>query len=217
MTVTLRYLALTRGFVGSAILNRRSWRGLFALAVVATACGQDEEVYAPETYDISRYEHIWEQSPFIVETQVVTQSEGLNARYKLTGLGSVAGTPIAFIYDGTTLGRFSVAEGETSESGVELLAINLERDLRDSKATIRVGSEQADISYDPASLLQTASTGVEPQVGGINPPSPPGSQPQSIVKRRTVPVPAAAPAGSTPTAPPAKTILTRRQITIPTN
>jgi hypothetical protein len=179
------------------------------------AVGQ-EEIYSPETFGIERYEHIWEQSPFIVETQVVTQSDGLGAQYSLTGLASLAGTPIAFIYDRNTLGRFSVAQGTMSEAGMELVSIEIDPDPRQSKATIRVGSEQASIGYDPAALLQTASAEVPGQAPNVNPAL---ANPPGIIQRATTPAPNVippAPPGQTQPPGAARTIK-RRTINIPTN
>ncbi len=207
--------ALVRGLVGLMMGRRWAWSLLFVVWAGGSAFGQ-EEAYSPKTYDIDRYVHIWEQSPFIVETQVVTQSDGLEAKYSLTGLASVAGTPIAFIYDRGAMTRFSVAQGKTSEGGVELVSIEMDRDPRQSKATIRVGAEQAAIGYDPAALLQTAASSDSGQNPGLNPAA---ANNPGIVAPRPPPAPNFN-APSSPNSvqpPPAARTIKRRSINIPTN
>ncbi len=212
----LRFETAFRAWVGAAIANRRCLScvlvgfGTFGPVVAREAA----EIFSPQTYEISRYEHIWEQSPFIVETQVVTQSDGLEKRYSLTGLGKVGDEAIAFLLDRNSQERFSVAVGETPESGVEVISIELDRDPRQSTATIRVGSEQASIGYDPAALLVTAqsNSGV-PNGDGARP-----VDPASIVQRRSIPAPAVVPPAVTPPGlPPAAKTIRRRTITLDQN
>ncbi len=212
MTNPRRKSALARQATGSATLVRRTVASLLALGAVGVGWAQDEE-YSPQTYGIDRYEHIWEQSPFIVETKVVTQSDGLEAQFSLTGLASVGGKPIAFIYDRNTLGRFSVGQGETSNAGVELISIEMARNPRESRAIIQVGSEQASIGYDPASLVQTTSTGVSGQVPGADT----GTNAAATIQRRTIPAPAANPPPPQPGQPAAARTIKRRTINIPTD
>lgn len=211
MNSHLEIVALARS-LGSAIANRRCLTVLTAMGMSA-AWAQDVPEFSPPLHGIERYEHIWEQSPFVVETQVIAESEGLGKRYSLTGLGSVGETPVAFLLNKESLERFSVAEGETTDDGVELVSIELDRDPRHSKATIRVGAEQAAVGYDPAALIATAQSGVgsvpAPLPGTLNPPNPmpppSAAPPMPGVNQPAVP----------PGAPGASRIIKRRTIQMP--
>ncbi len=212
MNSHLGNLALACGLGWKAIAHRLS----LGLCCVGAAWAQDVPEFSPALHGIERYEHIWEQSPFVVETQVIAESEGLGKRYSLTGLGSVGDVPVAFLLNKESLERFSVAEGETTDDGLELVSIELDRDPRQSKATIRLGAEQAAVGYDPAVLVSTAQAGVgsmsapvpgipapinpsvnppvTPQLPGVNQPVSPPVPPNApgagrIIKRRTIQMP----------------------------
>ncbi|MGC1479877.1 MAG: hypothetical protein WA771_05210 [Chthoniobacterales bacterium] len=181
----------------------------------AVAVAAEGEVFAPPVYPIERYEHIWEKSPFVVETQVIEQSEGLGKRFSLTGLGSVGEKPVAFLLDRGSLERFSVALDEDPKNGVELVSIQLDSDPRESTATIRVGAEQAEIQYDPAALIASAPS---------NAAVPAPMSPASAAAVPTMPQPQAAPTpvlqnpalpATPPSQPGAARIIKRRQIKMP--
>ncbi len=197
-----------------------SQRSLLLVLLTPGAAGlraQEVPEFSPPLHAIERYEHIWEQSPFVVETQVIEDSAGLGKRFSLTGLGSVGKTPVAFLLNKDSLERFSVAEGETTDSGVELVSIELDRDPRQSKATIRLGAEQAAVGYDPASLISTAQAGagsVPAPMPGVPAPSAPMVNPPAapaIPSMNNQPVTPPAP----PAAPGAQRIIKRRTIQMP--
>lgn len=205
-------LALVRG--GWQVIASRLF--LLVSGCVGAVLAQDEPTFSPPQFGIERYEHIWEQSPFVVETQVIAQSEGLEARYSLTGLGSVGDTPVAFLLDKNSLVRFSVAKDDAEPTnGVELVSIELDRDPHQSTATIRVGSEQAAIAYDPAALAVSA----QPNAAASAPmpaPVPTSSVPAPTTPQTNFPMPSNLnPPASPPTQPGAAKIIKRRQIQMP--
>jgi len=152
--------------------------------------------FAPETYDISRYEHIWKQSPFYLETTVMKVSDGLEKRFALTGIAKVGGKPMAFLLDRSSQLTIAVSP-EANKEGLELLSILQNPDPRHSNATIRLGNEQAVIQFDPATLATTGAGGAvnvpqeqqEASVANGNPANGSPPRPVRVIRRAPIRLP----------------------------
>ncbi len=109
--------------------------------------------FAPSKYDAERYRHIWEKSPFVTEAPAaLQQSAGLAQRFILTGAASLQDQPIIFVLDRTSLTRLMVTK-EVNQQGLVLVSLKEEANPQKSQATIRLGSEEGVIRYDPAAVL----------------------------------------------------------------
>jgi len=131
--------------------------------------------FSPEKYDISRYQKIWERSPFIVETKAVVQSSPLASKYALVGLVQSGNESVAFLDDSGKTVMISKKHPDR-ERNLELVAIMADKDFRKSKVTIKQGNEQADLPFDPRGVVAmggSASLEGAPQRGAV-PPAPVG-------------------------------------------
>jgi len=129
----------------------RSLQWLLFLGLACGTCGAAEP-FAPDCYPLDRYEHIWSKSPFVVEAPVVQQSDGLEKRFALTGIASAGGNPLIFVFDRQSLSRIVVQAGEPNSAQLELVSVSPDMDLHKSSAVVRLGAQQATISYDAAML-----------------------------------------------------------------
>lgn len=165
---------------------------LFALCFMAHAPAllADDvggETFAPPTYDIQRYEHIWKRSPFIVESVAVADSPGLAAKYSLMGVATVGNKSVAFLLDKNSAdpnqSRITLTQDHPSQEqlskGLQLVSVNLSNNPSVNSAVIRQGSDQATLTID-ASVLNTltgggSAAGAETQrPGGLPIPGIPG-------------------------------------------
>lgn len=165
--------------------------------IAATALA--EESYAPSNVELSRYEHIWQRSPFVVETQVVEESAGLAQRFALTGVAMINRSPVVFLLDRNSLARVVVSETRPAQ-GIELISVDQQTDARNSSAVIKLGAEQASLRFDSDFLASTGASGGEAAaipaapVNGVaqdaarNPSQPPPREatPPARVIRRTL-------------------------------
>lgn len=169
------------------------------------------ETFDPKPLDIARYEPVWKRSPFIVETVAVPVSQGLASRFGLVGLVTIGGKPTALLLDRTPTNpnrtRFLVSRGTPSDDGVELLSTSSTEDLRKASIVIRLGGQQATLTFDPQVLSQMGNGG-----GGAAPvpvPAASSGQPPVIANPARV-NPAAANGsnpGAVPPAPPPRRII----------
>ncbi len=188
-----------------------------ALGVSALAFAQEPaaESFDPKPLDIARYEPVWKRSPFIVETVAVPVSQGLASRFGLVGLVTIGAKPTALLLDRTPTNpnrtRFLVAKGTPSEEGVELLSTSSAEDLRKASVVIRLGGQQATLTFDPQVLGQMGNGGG----GEAAPmPAPAAGQPPAVINpaRPGLPAPASANGatpnpGAVPPAPPPRRII----------
>jgi len=101
-----------------------------------------------EAFPLSRYEALWERSPFQLESAAPpVESAGLSQRFALTGLAAINGEPIAFLMDRATQNRLMVRK-DGSEGGVSLVQVDVQKKYTDSTATVRQGSEVGVIRFD---------------------------------------------------------------------
>jgi hypothetical protein len=178
------------------------------------------DTFAPPTYDIQRYEHIWKRSPFIVESVAVADSPGLASKYSLMGVATVGNKSVAFLLDKNSAdpnqSRITLTQDHPSQEqlskGLQLVSVNLSDNPAVTSAIIRQGSDQATLTID-ASVLNTltgggSAVGAEsPRPGGLPIPGipgrafiPPPPQPSAVA----IPTPPT-PSSASPTTPPQPT------------
>jgi len=178
------------------------------------------DTFAPPTYDIQRYEHIWKRSPFIVESVAVADSPGLASKYSLMGVATVGNKSVAFLLDKNSAdpnqSRITLTQDHPSQEqlskGLQLVSVNLSDNPSVTSAIIRQGSDQATLTID-ASVLNALTGGGSPvgaetpRQGGLPIPGipgrafiPPPPQPSAV----TIPTPST-PSSASPTTPPQPT------------
>ena len=101
--------------------------------------------------ELSRYQKIWEISPFVAVTDLSGQADDLAGRFVVTGFARMGSKDVVFVFDRTTLERFALTPGET-RNGVALQSLSHQGDLRSVRATLASGGRSLEISYDPASV-----------------------------------------------------------------
>jgi hypothetical protein len=133
-------------------------------------------------FPLTRYEPLWERSPFQLESVAPpVESAGLAQRFALTGLAEINGEPIAFIMDRATQNRLMVKK-DSSEGGVSLVQVDVQQKYIDSTATLRQGSEVGVVRFD-AGAAGVAPPPMAQQVmptPRAMPPVPPGIPPQAV-------------------------------------
>jgi hypothetical protein len=175
-------------------------------ANVTLAHGGEE--FAPKPFGIERYEHIWQQSPFVVETPVVQQSAGLEQRFALTGVASLNAAPVIFVLDRQSLSRIIVTQGKNAQN-IELVSVETNPDPRKASAIIKVGAEQGVIRYDPGALQTTGQT---PDASGKgNAPNTAQAPTSPVQPTPTTAQNLVAQTSSPPPTPPASTKIIRRR------
>ena len=141
-------------------------------------------------FPLSRYEPLWERSPFQVESVAPpVESAGLAQRFALTGLAAINGEPIAFLMDRATQNRMMV-KTDSSEGGVSLVQVDVQQKYTDSTATVRQGSEVGVVRFDAGA----AAPAMMPPPGMAQPMravpsgmSQPGMQPQQAAQIPGIP------------------------------
>jgi hypothetical protein len=132
-------------------------------------------------FPLTRYEPLWERSPFQLESVAPpVESAGLAQRFALTGLAEINGEPIAFIMDRATQNRLMVRK-DSSEGGVSLVQVDVQKKYIDSTATLRQGAEVGVVRFDAgaAGAVPPMAQQVMP-TPRVMPPMPPGVPPQAI-------------------------------------
>ena len=137
-------------------------------------------------FPLSRYETLWERSPFQLESVAPpVESAGLSQRYALTGLAAINGEPIAFLMERATQNRLMVKK-DSEANGLSLVQVDVQQKYTDSSATVRQGSEIGVLRFDA-----TAAAPMMPPAGMAQPPRmvPPGVPPPGAVPQQTARVP----------------------------
>ena len=182
---------------------------LLVMGMVRTGLSEDAgaETFAPATYGIDRYQHIWKRSPFIVETKTeVVTSPGLASKYMLKAIAWANKSPMVFLLDNSepdpNKNRFILAQAKPDRiRNLELVSVQLDKDPRKSTALIRQGGEQASLQLD-VSMLPPPGPGSSISVGGVIQPSRDYAQPtNAYVPPPPVGQMAPPPSGIVPIAP----------------
>ena len=141
-------------------------------------------------FPLSRYEGLWKNSPFQLESIAPpTVSEGLAQRYALTGIAHIDGEPLVFLMERATQQRLML-EKEGEKGGISLVQVDEQKKYDESTATIRRGGEVGVIKFDvsassvgqpmpmptvPGMPGGNAQAGMPPPVPGVN-----GVQPGTV-------------------------------------
>lgn len=134
-----------------------------------------DDVVLP-AFPLSRYEQLWERSPFQLESVAPpVESAGLAQRFALTGIAEINGEPIAFVMERATQRRLMLRKDST-EGDMSLVQVDVQKKYNDSTVTLRQGAEVGVVRFDAAA----AAAGIPPpmpampQPGMPQVPQPPG-------------------------------------------
>jgi len=155
----------------------------------ADAATPDDIVPAP--FPVSRYESLWENSPFQIESIAPPQqSEGLGQRFVLGGILRENGEPVVWVRERATQQSYQVRRNATNNLGLSLVEVQESMEKQsEASATVRLGNEQGVIKFDTAG-------GSVPGVGMASP----------AMARPAVPVPLRTPQTGMPVAAPNQSV-----------
>jgi hypothetical protein len=115
----------------------------------------EDDVVLP-AFPISRYEQLWERSPFQLESVAPpVESAGLAQRFALTGIAEINGEPIAFVMERATQRRLMVRKDST-DGDVSLVQVDVQQNYNDSTATLRQGAEVGVVRFDASGAAPMA-------------------------------------------------------------
>lgn len=124
----------------------------------------DEDI-VPAAFPLSRYQPLWERSPFQLESVAPpVESAGLAQRFALTGIAEINREPIAFVMERATQKRIMVKRDQ-GESGVSLVQVDVQKNYNESTVTLRQGAEVGVVRFDAAASAPMAvpPPGLAPQ------------------------------------------------------
>lgn len=133
-------------------------------------------------FPLTRYQPLWERSPFQLESVAPpVESAGLAQRFALTGIAEINGEPIAFIMDRATQNRLMVRK-DGDEGGVSLVQVDVQKKYIDSTATLRQGAEVGVVRFDAGAAASVPPPMPMPQQVMPTPRAmvPPGVTPQAV-------------------------------------
>lgn len=131
-------------------------------------------------FPLSRYEDLWKNSPFQLESIAPpTVSEGLAQRYALTGIAHIDGEPLVFLMERATQQRLML-EKKGEKGGISLVQVDEQKKYDESTATIRRGGEVGVIKFDvsASSVGQPMPMPAVPGMPGASAQPPAGMPPQ---------------------------------------
>ena len=150
-----------------------------------------EEGITTPAFPLSRYEPLWQRSPFQLESVAPpVESAGLAQRFALTGIAEINGEPIAFVMERATQNRLMV-KADSKEAGVSLVQVDVQQKYTDSSATLRQGAEVGVVRFD-------AGVAMAP---GMPQPGMPSPRPMPQVAPQAAAFPGAVPAAQVPGQP----------------
>lgn len=150
-----------------------------------------EEGITTPAFPLSRYEPLWQRSPFQLESVAPpVESAGLAQRFALTGIAEINGEPIAFVMERATQNRLMV-KADSKEAGVSLVQVDVQQKYTDSSATLRQGAEVGVVRFD-------AGVAMAP---GMPQPGMPSPRPMPQVPPQAAAFPGAVPAAQVPGQP----------------
>jgi hypothetical protein len=140
----------------------------------------------PPAFPISRYQPMWEKSPFQLKSEAPAEmSEGLAQRYALTGIAEIDGEPIVFLMERSTQNRVMVRR----EGGeIKLVEVNIEAKYSDSSAVIRRSGEVGVVKFD-STAPGAAMAMVPPAVPGTQGRSRRVAAPEQAAVAQQIPAP----------------------------
>lgn len=133
--------------------------------------GQSTPFPLGQRTELGRYEQIWRVSPFVAVTDLSGQADNLAGRYVLTGFARIGDREVVYVFDRTTLERFSLRLGQI-RNGISLESLQHYGNLMTARATIRSGDRVVELRYDPTVLpdaggQQPANVRVVPQPANV--------------------------------------------------
>lgn len=128
-----------------------------------SADGAAEEIVSAP-FPVSRYEPLWENSPFQLESIAPpVQSEGLAQRFVLGGILRENGEPVVWVRERATQQSHKVTRNTTNNLGLSLVEIDESMQRQsEASATVRLGSEQGVIKFDTAAAGSIPGAGMAP-------------------------------------------------------
>lgn len=133
-----------------------------------------EDDMVPPPFPISRYQELWERSPFQLESIAPpVESAGLAQRYALTGIAEIGGEAIAFLMERATQQRLMVKKQE-GEGGLSLVQVDvIQSKYEDSAVTVRQGGEVGVVKFDAGAAMPATAMGMpQPQPQAFIPGAP---------------------------------------------
>lgn len=164
--------------------------GAIALVSPVLPAGEAEEIFNPASHHVQRYQHIWEKSPFVTEAPAVQETGGLSQRFALTGVATLRDQPVIFVLDRSSLSRL-VLTTTPNPQGLALVSVDSPSDPKQSRAIIRLGTEQGVIRYDLAALQSVNPSSENPQpttpaLGQAPDPTSPVPRPTKVITRKKI-------------------------------
>lgn len=132
-----------------------------AILICTLATAPASELFA-EPRDLSRYESIWTRSPFVAVTDLSGQADDLAGRFVLTGFARMGDKDVIFLFDRTSLERFSLTPGQARQ-GLSLQSLTHEGDLKSVRASVVSGGKTLVLAYDP----QQQPDGAQPMAAAM--------------------------------------------------
>ena len=156
----------------------------------------DDGITRP-AFPLSRYEPLWQRSPFQLESVAPpVESAGLAQRFALTGIAEINGEPMAFVMERATQNRLMVKANST-EGGVSLVQVDVQKKYTDSSATLRQGAEIGVVRFETGAATAPGM----PQPGMQVPRPMPQVMPQPGMPAQAAALPGVVPAGQIPGQP----------------
>lgn len=133
-----------------------------------------EETIVPEPFPVARYETLWENSPFQIESIAPPQqSEGLAQRFVLGGILRENGEPVVWIRERATQQSHKVARNVTNNLGLSLVEVSEVMGRQsEATATIRLGGELGVIRFDAAAAAGAPGMAMPPPMARPAMPTP---------------------------------------------
>lgn len=138
----------------------------------------------PSCLPPARYAPMLQKSPFGVATPVVNEPAAppFAANLYVIGIAKIGGQDFVSIAERNQQNRFSLAAGECSKDGIELVRVDWMEEVGKSKVSIKKGAEVAVLEFDQATLLSTNG------LGASSIPPGPNAHDKSIIRRGLPPV-----------------------------
>lgn len=151
-----------------------------ASASFAPAAESPEPI--PQAYPSSRYDPVWDHSPFELEAPPPTNlspTSPLSEEFALVGITKVKGKTVVTLLDKKAGTSFDIREDQPRNS-VRLLEVSVNRDPMLTEVKLAKGSETGSVGYDKKSW--SAAPKRPPQALAANQPNP-GAAPASALNR----------------------------------
>jgi|GEM_PF-3852520 len=134
---------------------------LFCILANHVSLGQEEGAVLPQPYPVSRYQEVWENSPFsriVVEVASPVIRSSFGRGLALQGLiDDQQNGPIAYVRDIETEAIYVVTKERHPSHPFRIVSAVHSPDPRNSKVLITDGAESAQIGYDEGSYTKKIS------------------------------------------------------------